>query len=491
MRRAAVGYNGDIQGVGDSSRRGACMRSVGHTISIAAIVVTVSLLAFNSEANGETHRFVEFFDGEGPFQGEHPEAPKGLHNPGWEFQSDTDAFFSDDGLVFNDGPERPRTRDNQDVISRDVVGDGSFRHFVEVTDVELNTDSSAMTASQVTLEHYLVFERGQIDLVQVSAWSLAQENLFAIGVGLHGDLHLFDESKFPEIRRGNNISLAIEFDQQTRQIVFEYDSDVQDEANAIQQWEFAYEGSVSAMQRTRLAFWGGSNPVSAADGTLVYWSLTDLDRDLQFADFDSDGSLTVSDVEQLAEAIRGGEFDMRFDVDFNNRLNRSDLDEFVREYAKTFYGDANLDGRFDSVDLVFKFAEYQDRIPGNSTWRSGDWNLDGDFDSSDLVLAFKDAGYESTSEIYAVPEPTGLALCCCAATLVTSVRGRRRQTRYPTPFRQCANLRERHSTALSIRHSKFAYYRSWASSNPVSSSDSITPSRKRMTRLVLAATSSS
>jgi hypothetical protein len=59
-------------------------------------------------------------------------------------------------------------------------------------------------------------------------------------------------------------------------------------------------------------------------------------------------------------------------------------------------GDSNHDGLFDSSDLVqiFTVGEYEDDIPGNSTWEEGDWNRDGDFDSSDLVAAFQCGSYE-------------------------------------------------------------------------------------------------
>ena len=58
-------------------------------------------------------------------------------------------------------------------------------------------------------------------------------------------------------------------------------------------------------------------------------------------------------------------------------------------------GDSNLDGKFDSSDLVavFSAGEYEDGIDGNSEWAEGDWNNDGDFDSSDLVLAFQSGNY--------------------------------------------------------------------------------------------------
>ena len=56
-------------------------------------------------------------------------------------------------------------------------------------------------------------------------------------------------------------------------------------------------------------------------------------------------------------------------------------------------GDANLDGFFNSTDFVniFAAAQYEDGIPGNSTWETGDWNGDSEFTSSDFVVAFAGA----------------------------------------------------------------------------------------------------
>ena len=54
-------------------------------------------------------------------------------------------------------------------------------------------------------------------------------------------------------------------------------------------------------------------------------------------------------------------------------------------------GDANLDGVFDSSDLVAVFivGQYEDNVPQNSSWATGDWNCDQEFTTSDLVAAFQ------------------------------------------------------------------------------------------------------
>ena len=90
------------------------------------------------------------------------------------------------------------------------------------------------------------------------------------------------------------------------------------------------------------------------------------------------------------------------------------------------YGDSNLDGEFNSSDLVTVFAagEYEDGIAENSYWTEGDWNSDGDFDSSDLVIAFRDGRYEQGPRVpvNAVPEPTAAVLFLIG---ILALRGKR------------------------------------------------------------------
>jgi hypothetical protein len=85
-------------------------------------------------------------------------------------------------------------------------------------------------------------------------------------------------------------------------------------------------------------------------------------------------------------------------------------------------GDANIDGLFNSTDLVqvFQRGEYEDTVVGNSTWPDGDWNSDHEFDSGDLVAAFLDGHYVEVALPYVagVPEPTSnvLLLVGCLVT---------------------------------------------------------------------------
>jgi hypothetical protein len=84
-------------------------------------------------------------------------------------------------------------------------------------------------------------------------------------------------------------------------------------------------------------------------------------------------------------------------------------------------GDANIDGVFNSGDLVhvFQVGEYEDAIAGNSKWSDGDWTNDNEFDSGDLVKAFQDGNYVNAAAptFPTVPEPTSwmLLLIGCAS----------------------------------------------------------------------------
>jgi hypothetical protein len=58
-------------------------------------------------------------------------------------------------------------------------------------------------------------------------------------------------------------------------------------------------------------------------------------------------------------------------------------------------GDANLDGKFNSSDLVlvFQTGKYENTAAGIPGWQDGDWNGDGLFGTSDLVFAFQQGTY--------------------------------------------------------------------------------------------------
>ena len=110
-------------------------------------------------------------------------------------------------------------------------------------------------------------------------------------------------------------------------------------------------------------------------------------------DFNGDGQIDLIDVDLLRSNLKTG--DLRFDLNADGTTDHRDLVMLIQDILGTTFGDANLSGVFDSGDLVqvFQAGEYEDGIPGNSTFGEGDWNGDGDFTSGDLVLAFQTGHY--------------------------------------------------------------------------------------------------
>ena len=106
-------------------------------------------------------------------------------------------------------------------------------------------------------------------------------------------------------------------------------------------------------------------------------------------DLNGDDEVNSADIDRLCRAIH--EDDTNFDLNDDELIDINDLTYFVRQRLGTTIGDANLDGLFDSSDLVlvFQAAQYEDDLVGNSIWSTGDWNCDKEFSTADLVFAFQ------------------------------------------------------------------------------------------------------
>ncbi|MCA9196079.1 MAG: tandem-95 repeat protein, partial [Planctomycetales bacterium] len=79
---------------------------------------------------------------------------------------------------------------------------------------------------------------------------------------------------------------------------------------------------------------------------------------------------------------------------------------YSQQVLVALIGDSNLDGIFNTSDLVtiFQIGEYEDTVAGNSTWIEGDWNGDGDFNTSDLVFAFQANTYTAAAVSDVAPD---------------------------------------------------------------------------------------
>ena len=112
-------------------------------------------------------------------------------------------------------------------------------------------------------------------------------------------------------------------------------------------------------------------------------------------DFDDDGALTENDIQLFFRELAAIDPNLAFDLTGDGHVDTRDRDELILNVFDITYGDANLDGVFNTEDFVYIFitGEYLDGIANNSTWGDGDWNGDGEFDENDIVLAFITGGF--------------------------------------------------------------------------------------------------
>jgi lysophospholipase L1-like esterase len=139
----------------------------------------------------------------------------------------------------------------------------------------------------------------------------------------------------------------------------------------------------------------------------------------------------VVSVDQLIASMREGSPATEFDLDQSGTVDADDLRQLIEVELQTWFGDANLDGHFDSRDLVgvFQNGEYQDDLTNNSQWAEGDWDGDGDFAEPDLTLALTDGAYEQGFRRVpiVVPEPSAGSLVLLSLACLAVDRRRRRR----------------------------------------------------------------
>jgi hypothetical protein len=130
-------------------------------------------------------------------------------------------------------------------------------------------------------------------------------------------------------------------------------------------------------------------------------------------DINGNGSLTIEDLDELSVAVWEKSTDLAYDVNDDGSVNELDRTRWVTDVRGTVFGDANLDGEFNSTDLVqvLQIGEYADDVPLNSTWSDGDFGGDREFDTDDLVLALQTGAYETGPvAARAIPEPLSVVL---------------------------------------------------------------------------------
>ncbi len=111
-------------------------------------------------------------------------------------------------------------------------------------------------------------------------------------------------------------------------------------------------------------------------------------------DFNGDGVCDASDIDVLAMAIRDGDTNGKYDLNGDGSVNSTDHSYLVRDIKSTWIGDADLNGEFNSADLVVLLAAGAYEANIEAGWAAGDFDGNGLVNASDLVAALSDGGYE-------------------------------------------------------------------------------------------------
>jgi len=146
--------------------------------------------------------------------------------------------------------------------------------------------------------------------------------------------------------------------------------------------EFTYEVYKNINPECRTT---GSFPVR-----IIYSS--DDYRGVAIWDYDKDGKFSVSDADKLFEDLKNNEI-----YDFNND-NFGDINDFryiiISEGGAGNLCDVNMDGSFNSGDLVKVLTAGKYGSDNQASWSEGDFSPDSFFNSSDLVFALANCEFD-------------------------------------------------------------------------------------------------
>ena len=149
--------------------------------------------------------------------------------------------------------------------------------------------------------------------------------------------------------------------------------------------------------------------------------------DMKIGDFNRNDVLDAGDIDDLTQQSAGGTNPAAYDLNSDSLVNSGDINVWINDLFKSWVGDANLDGEFNSGDLVVVLASGAYEQDTDAVWTTGDFDGDGRSGSGDLVAALSGGGYEAgpKAAVAAVPEPSSLVLALLSfVSLVGTLRRR-------------------------------------------------------------------
>ena len=147
----------------------------------------------------------------------------------------------------------------------------------------------------------------------------------------------------------------------------------------------------------------------SCDGSFFHMTVNSEGEGL-VGDYNGNGEFDSGDLDVLAQYAKDG--NLAGDLNEDGMTDEVDRFSWVKTIQKSWVGDANFDGEFNSSDFVTVFQVGKFETGQMATYAEGDFNGDMIFNSSDFVAAFQDGGFElgPLQAVSSVPEPSSLVL---------------------------------------------------------------------------------
>lgn len=369
---------------------------VNRSTTVASVFL-VTMLSIAASCIGQVTSFVETFSGRDA---------NGFDHPGW--RSVGDSYIEDGKWIFENVSDSTPEIESYDSIGRFLNGYGSVESEIRLGELELSLIPMTAEAKSVLSQNLFLGTQGppRIHVNLKARWDLKWVIEFT-QAGINGEQLEEKELEVTPANPGAPATFSVGWDRDSGIVRVTYDNDSSDVTSPV---ELIGQFGPLAGQRTDSIYYEVTMATAALGtqhGSIDSIVIRGAGR--SSGDYSANGELDVADINLLSELVKVG--DPFGDLDNDGVTDGSDLAFWVHDLNKSYLGDVQLDGEFNSVDLVsvFQAGQYEDDIAGIVTWSTGDWNGDGDFTTTDLVVAFQDGGYEAGPRPAAVPEPSPMA----------------------------------------------------------------------------------